>query len=365
MYEDETFDNILQRMLCIVPDTIDKREGSIIYDALAPAALELQTAYMALDNLLNEAFADTATREYLVRRAAERGLAPYAATQAEVKAEISPDTVSLPNGTRFSLQSSDGNTVALIYSVMGGIDSTHYKLQCETPGTVGNQYFDNIVPVDYVEGLESAKLTDLLVPGEDEEATETFRKRYFDSLSAQAFGGNIADYKEKVSAIKGVGGVKVYPCWNGAGTVKIIFTTSSNDIPTIEFVKEVQTAIDPEVNHGEGLGIAPVGHTVTVQGAEAFTVNISTTVTCVAGHTWNDISDAAVMAMKSYFADMSAKWTDESLTVRLSQIEAKLLNVDGVLDVENIKINNVASNLQVPDEKIPVLGVVNNNDSPS
>ena len=38
-YSDEmTFDYIMNRMLESVPDTVDKREGSIIYDALAPSA---------------------------------------------------------------------------------------------------------------------------------------------------------------------------------------------------------------------------------------------------------------------------------------------------------------------------------------
>ena len=49
-YSDEmTFDYIMNRMLESVPDTVDKREGSIIYDALAPAAAELVKCYMELD----------------------------------------------------------------------------------------------------------------------------------------------------------------------------------------------------------------------------------------------------------------------------------------------------------------------------
>ena len=36
-----TYEEILQRMLGRVPNTIDKREGSLIYTALAPAAAEL------------------------------------------------------------------------------------------------------------------------------------------------------------------------------------------------------------------------------------------------------------------------------------------------------------------------------------
>ena len=42
MYEDQTFDVILQRMLSRVPETMDKRESSPIYAALAPAAVVLR-----------------------------------------------------------------------------------------------------------------------------------------------------------------------------------------------------------------------------------------------------------------------------------------------------------------------------------
>lgn len=41
MYEEQTFDAIMQRMLERIPDTLDKRESSPVYMALAPAAVEL------------------------------------------------------------------------------------------------------------------------------------------------------------------------------------------------------------------------------------------------------------------------------------------------------------------------------------
>ena len=76
MYEAITYEDILQRMLDRVPNTMDKREGSIIYDALAPAAAELQLMYIELDVILTETFADSASREYLILRSAERGIHP-------------------------------------------------------------------------------------------------------------------------------------------------------------------------------------------------------------------------------------------------------------------------------------------------
>lgn len=45
MFEDKTYENILQEMLNRVPDDIDKREGSVIYDALAPTAYSIADLY--------------------------------------------------------------------------------------------------------------------------------------------------------------------------------------------------------------------------------------------------------------------------------------------------------------------------------
>ncbi|MFR0924504.1 MAG: hypothetical protein ACLSGI_07635 [Butyricicoccaceae bacterium] len=74
-YSDEmTFDYIMNRMLESVPDTVDKREGSIIYDALAPAAAELVKCYMELDVDDANIF-DTASLQYLMLRCKERGVA--------------------------------------------------------------------------------------------------------------------------------------------------------------------------------------------------------------------------------------------------------------------------------------------------
>lgn len=99
MFENITYEMLLDRMLDRVPNTIDKREGSIIYDALAPAAVELQQMYIELDVILNETFADTASRTYLIRRAAERGIAPNAATKAVLKGMFN---MNIPISSRFS-----------------------------------------------------------------------------------------------------------------------------------------------------------------------------------------------------------------------------------------------------------------------
>ena len=95
-YSDEmTFDYIMNRMLESVPDTVDKREGSIIYDALAPAAAELAKCYMELDVVMDETFVDTASLQYLMLRCKERGVAIQGETAAVIEGVFTPENDEL------------------------------------------------------------------------------------------------------------------------------------------------------------------------------------------------------------------------------------------------------------------------------
>ena len=90
MFEENDFDTLMERMLENVSDELDKREGSVIYDAIAPAALELANMYVALDVVMDEVFADTASYYYLIKRAAERGIYPKEETNAECELLVVP-----------------------------------------------------------------------------------------------------------------------------------------------------------------------------------------------------------------------------------------------------------------------------------
>ena len=76
------FDNIMDRMLARVDDTLDKREGSMIYDALAPAAAELAQMYIVLKNNIDLVFADTAVGEYLDKLVEQLGVSRKQAAKA-------------------------------------------------------------------------------------------------------------------------------------------------------------------------------------------------------------------------------------------------------------------------------------------
>ena len=86
--------------------------------------------------------------------------------------------------------------------------------------------------MEYIQGLTTANLIEVLIPGEDVESDQSLRQRYYDSLFGLAFGGNIADYKQKVLKMQGVGAVKVYPVWQGGGTVKLVLLDSEYHAPS-------------------------------------------------------------------------------------------------------------------------------------
>ena len=355
MYENITYESILQRMLEKIPNTFDKREGSVIYDALAPAAIELQNMYIELDNILNESFADTASLPYLIRRAAEKGINQIPATSTVLKAISTPANIEISIGSRFSL-----NT--LNYVIIEKISDGEYKMQCETPGVVGNSNFGNLIPIDYIQGLETIEITEVLIPGEDEEDVEELRQRYLNSMSSNAYGGNVADYKEKVILLDGVGGVKVYPVWNGGGTVKVVFINSAFDVPSDELINNIQEKIDPSDNSGKGYGIAPIGHVVTVEGVKSTTVDIVTEISYMEGWSWEACASQIKQTIDDYFLELSKTWdSNEKIIVRISQLESRILNCTGVFDISGTTLNGNSSNLYLEGNEIPKRGVVNDN----
>lgn len=353
MFEDITFETIMDRMLDRIDDTFDKRESSPIYEALAPAALEISELYAALGDMFDEMFADTASREYLIRLAIARGLTPLPATNAVVQMDITPASLELEIGTQFT--SSDTS-----YSVAGKLADGSYKMVCNDAGEVGSIYLGDVVPVEYVEGLETATITAILTYGEEEEDTEDFRERYMQSFVANEFGGNKTEYQNKTLDIAGVGAVKVIPVWNGAGTVKLVIVNSEYRRASTELIANVQVLFDPEQN-GMGNGLAPIGHVVTVDSVEEITVGVSTELTFDTGYDWNSCQIAAETALESYFNGLRKSWdSQDAIVVRISSINTALLSVQGIVDVENTLLNGTGENLTLGTYQIPICGGVTN-----
>ena len=365
MFEEMTFENLMNRALSNVSNDFDKRQGSIIYDAIAPFCAELAQIYISLDLFLNETFADTASRKYLIMRAAERGLKPKEATFAVVLAKMTGE-FTLDEGTRF-------NCDELNYCYTGETEQVEndvlYRLKCETSGIIGNLTYGTLIPIDNVKGLETAEIVGIAVSARDEETTEDFRQRYFDSFESQAFGGNRKDYQEKLFALNdnediynngGIGGIKLYRTPNGGGTVDVVITNNSYEKPTDKLIDLIQTAVDPTINSGDGVGFAPIGHLVTVKGVTETKVDFDIQVELSDGYEVADVQNAIENVLEEYLKTLRKDWADvESITVYKFVSGSEVLKVGGIKNVVNILLNEDSADIVVDSKSIPIRGNVN------
>lgn len=212
MFESKTYEVLVKSALSRVSSALDKREGSMVMNGVAPSMAELAQLYIGLDFVFSATYIATAPREYLIKRAADRNMEPYPASAAVFRAEFN---IEVPVGTRFSCEGLNFAVTERMSTTADTDTGLSHKVTCETAGAAANDYAGALIPIEYMDGLTHAELVELLIPGDDEEETETFRQRVLDSFQSQAFGGNQADYTEKVRALEGVSAVKVHPVWNG------------------------------------------------------------------------------------------------------------------------------------------------------
>lgn len=363
--EKNTFDNLLNSALDKIPDSIDKREGSIIYDALAPACYHLAGVYLELKNIMENAFVSTAYGEFLDLKVAEKRLKRKEATNSIVKASFSfSDEISqLNEGMRFS---SIGDN-PLSYSILKIEEDNSCLLKCENIGTIGNSYLGDILPISYITNLMTATIISIITPGEDIETDNSLRDRYILSINQNSFGGNIDDYVEKITSIDGVNSCQVFSTWAGGGTVKCSVIDSNLNPITKDFIEIIQTTIDPK-REGQGFGLAPIGHQVTITTPEVLNLDITGTIQLFNGYTIEQLQEEIENSINNYLILLKKTWANRaddgsySLNIYLSQISAAVLKVFGVANITNIKINGLAKDLNLEQssslQQIPRLGSV-------
>lgn len=366
-FKDATFENILARMLARVSDKLDKRQGSIIYDALAPAAVELTEAYIERDANRALSYASMSAGQWLDMRVFEHGVSRLPATKAvRFGLFYADDDMTLPfdnvpmNG-RYSVPND-----ALNYVVSKRVSNGVYELTCEEVGAIGNAPASGVelIPVEYLPGLAVVSLGACIVPGEDREDDAALFERFVKYITRPPFGGNRADYEEYFRHIDGVGSVKLFRADPEKGHVTAIFIGADWLPPGAELVEHAQTVIDPFVNRGEGIGMAPMAHIVHVEGAQAQPITIQANLILIRGWTIGQVEADVTQAVESYLLSLREHWADYAAidspdyadtVVRIAQLESAILTVEGVADLVNTAIDGVQANCTLARERVPVL----------
>ena len=372
-----TFDYLMSEALNSVTNTVDKREGSIIYDALAPLCYRMSELYQMVKLIYKETFIDTTQGEELDYRVAEMGLSRYPATSAKRKAYFAAtdnEPISVPLGSRFSTIS---DTAPLVYSVesaysVNGIDQPgYYLLQCETLGSIGNGYAGGMTNITFIPGLSSATMLDLITPGRNIETDDELKSRYLSIVNQKPFGGNISQYRQELKEIIGVGDVQIYPTWEGGGTVKCSIIDADYSVISQEFLNSVQLLIDPENidgQRGTGLGLAPIDHQVTIVTPDEFVVDVSAHLVLASGYVIGQVEPLINTALNKYFLNLRQNWgvADDyniyKLSVFVSQVINAVLGVEGVANVQGVTLNGVDEDIELVEnattQQLPILGEV-------
>lgn len=378
-----SFEYLLEEALTRVPDTVDKREGSIIRDALSPACYEVAKAILYLGDIIEQTYITTSNGEWLDGRVLEANIIREPATQAK-KLGVFKDSLGNPVAISIGQTFSTIGDTILNYSVLepytnedGHVVAGSYVLTCNTYGAIGNSYMGRIVPNDYIEKLASAEITTLLYPGEEEENDESLRERYLSAINKSAFGGNIAQYQQWAKEIAGIGGVQVYPVWAGGGTVKLSIIDSDYNICSAEFCQTILEKFDPEnsgnpASRGLGLGIAPIGHKVSVSTPIEKIVNITGNITLLPGYNLTSLMPLIKESIENYFLELRKAWdaTDGKgnygTTVYLGRVLYAILGVKGVSSAYELRLNNTETDVVLRENKtiqeLPRLGTVTFNE---
>jgi len=362
---DELYEQILERLLSNVPNDVDKREGSIIFNALSPAALELQQIYEELADVLTETFADTAGLDSLIMRARERGIKYKDATHAVIKGTLtfSENQLTEPEviGSVFGVENS-----TMFYEVTSKVSyepATRvgvYLMRCQEEGTAGNiasgsllleETDDDSIP----DNLAIASITELYTTAREDEELEAFRARYFDEIQNQAFGGNVADYIKATNEIDAIGAAQILPVYLGEPLhVGIRFLTSAYEVPTAEQVSDIQDMFDPDPQ-SYGYGIAPIGHIVTVMGATAEDMDIVATATFETGYNWEAMHDTIEAECEAYLLSLRKEWKDGAATISPGALAYLVKKNAAHITTFSCTINGQVADFVLEEDEVPVL----------
>ncbi len=366
MFEDVTPKSIWDQVVSELNTDLMTGEGSFLYDVLAPAVNEMYRLYKAMDALPDVFYVNETSGGYLDKMAGIFGVNRKNGEQAAGTVTLTGTAGAvIPAGTEFLTEDGLSFTLDEDVTLTAAEDdadaSGSGSLTASAAGTAYNVAEGQIVRTKFVvPGLKSF-VAGAASGGTDDETSAALTERLYTALREPATSGNAYQYRQWASEMPGVGAARVIRVWDGAGTVKVILADSNMQPAAAETVSAVAAYIEE---------LRPVGAEVTVVAATGVTVNVSATVTLSSGASLDAAAAACKAVLKEYLsatvrggfaavidADRDTL-SDYALTVRLSRIQSLLLDVAGVIDVADVKLNGGAANLTLTVSDVPVLGEV-------
>lgn len=338
MFEDKTYDNIMNDMLADIDLDVRKDEGSLIFNSLSKQALQLEQAYINLSYLYDQILATTMNKENLIMYGEERGIIYKDGTPCYLECNIFKKTSEEPIEITVGMKFYSGNYTYEISQILdvNGV----YEIKCTEPGNIPTQIGRNIYPVDFVNNFGYGIITALRVAGRDDEKVEDYRKRVIESFNPRGFAGNKRAYIDKINEYEGIGGCKVKRRNPETGLIDITVQGSNFDLVPQTLVDKIQQDVDP-ARDGEGDGWCPICHRVNIQSVAFGYIGVFATIKCQDGYTLDSTMSANLKAeINNYFYDVNKEWANKNtLLITPATLFTYMQRVEGV---ESILLENTS-----------------------
>lgn len=338
-------------MLQNIPNEWNKQEGYPVYDITRGFSFALDELDAKIEDVKNKQSVRNLSGSDLEKVIEERtGLTRKAGVKAVGRIKIvsgqgtvlKTDLFGTENDIYFqSLESKD---------VTAG---DYVLVECTEGGIVGNVGVGQITIVPKtITGISQITNDEPTTGGYDTETDESLLERYFDRLHNPVNGVNCNQYISWANSVAGVGGARCIPIWNGKNTVKVIIIGNDYKPASDNVVKLVQDYIDPNKN-GDGSGVATIGAVTTVVSAKTTPIKVTIKGVKFSGD---------VNTLKAEIKDTIDRYIKQTAFntdyVSIAKIGALIIDIDGVTDFKELKLNDAHDSIQIENDACGVLSGV-------
>lgn len=348
MYENINYEEIKLRILSKIHG-IDKNEGSFVNDMVSPVSMEFESVYVELEKLLSTMFLEDMIKEDLEKRCSEYGIYRKNGTYSEGIASFSglENTVipinTLITTTTLNFVTIEEKTIAI------GTTTVDVNVKAVDVGSKYNVEANTINTLSVgINGIISVTNKEATVGGTDVETDEELLSRLFLRLRTPATSGNKEHYKLWTMEIDGVGGAKIFPLWNGNGTVQIVPITTDKRCPNQTIINKIVAKIEEK---------RPIGATVTVSPPEENNINVTAVIVLNTNANLQSVKKEYQYKFNKYIIDSVFKVN----VVDYFKCMSLFYEIEGIKTVTSFEINGTTSNIIIPEKEIQVVGTININ----
>lgn len=345
MFDDITPEGLRAAILANLADTWQTREGSFAANLAAPAAVELWKFYQALSGMVGMFYIDESSGGYIDLAASTFGLTRKEGVCAEAVMTFAGTAGTvIPAQTAFLTEGGvefDLVTAVTLDAVGAGSGTVRAAEAGESGNVSAGSLTRMIVTLSGLDSWTNAQASG----GVDAESDAALCGRYYDRLQMPATSGNAYHYRKWALEVSGVGDAKVFPLWDGAGTVKVLLVGPDKAPVESSVVSAAEDNIESQ---------RPIGAAVTVASAQGVTVAVSAAVTLDGAVSAGTVQAAFAAALKSYLQSVAFSGG----AVLYNRIAFLLLSVSGVTDYTALTVNGGTANVTLTDDQVPVLGAV-------